>query len=537
MVVALGAVGCVDFSAEALRARQERCQQTCSGCCIPDGLCLAGTLSAACGFGGAACTACQPEAFCSEHVCVPSGVSEAGVSDAGVGDAGVGDAGVGDAGVGDAGVADAGVGDAGVGDAGVADAAVGDAGETTGGPLTVPNECVVIAPNELDFGAVQLGCVSAPVDIRIRNLCDSGTISPSIAMPDDGGFEFAAGVPMPTPLAAEAAYTVPVRFRPIRAGPATTTFVVSSDGGSFGVQTTFFGTGVAGALTTETYRVPTLVDVLLVVDDSGSMADKQRALGETASFFFSFALSNSVDWRLAVTTTDDNPSVQGHFRATDAGVRVLTASTGDYAGGFAAMVQAGTSGSFTERAFAAAVRALTPPLSSTVNSGFLRQGAGLAVVTLSDAPDQSPLDIDAYSDQLTRLHGWRARNAFSVSAFRPLAASAPTTCSYDGASPDPRTARIVDLTGGTSAEVCETSGTIGQMNYTKVGNAAFGARSVWFLKGSPSAANGISVSVNGNALPTTLWSYDSLRNAVVLSGGAPNPGGSISITYTLKCAP
>ena len=54
------------------------------------------------------------------------------------------------------------------------------------------------------------------------------------------------------------------------------------------------------------------------------------------------------------------------------------------------MVQVGVKGSPNEQGIAAARAALSEPLLSTANKGFLRSEANLAVVFLSDEDDQSP---------------------------------------------------------------------------------------------------------------------------------------------------
>lgn len=133
------------------------------------------------------------------------------------------------------------------------------------------------------------------------------------------------------------------------------------------------------------------IDVLWVVDDSHSMDEAQQAVGAAFPSLAAVLESAGVDWQVGITTTDVvDPDRRG--RLLDLGLasgRVLTPGTPSLAARFAAGIEAGTNGSDMERGLQAAWYAVSPPLATHENAGFLREGARLAIVVVSDEDDCS----------------------------------------------------------------------------------------------------------------------------------------------------
>jgi hypothetical protein len=175
---------------------------------------------------------------------------------------------------------------------------------------------------------------------------------------------------------------------------------------------------------------PQQLDVLFVVDNSASMTDKQQAVAQQLTNFVSQLRSAggvAQDLRFGVitstvyehvrfddgTTTNFDCMTNGSYcsqsgklqpvpdPAPDGGVilgtgteRVLVASDPDLVEKFSRLVRVGVTGSGQETPFEALRLALTPPLSTTSldaggNAGFLRDGARLLLVTVSDDDDCS----------------------------------------------------------------------------------------------------------------------------------------------------
>lgn len=153
------------------------------------------------------------------------------------------------------------------------------------------------------------------------------------------------------------------------------------------------------------------VDILWVVDSSGSMGPKQARLAANFQGFINqlVAAMPPIDFHIAVTTTDtDDSAVRGKLREWNlAGTRDdFIACAPDMAGNvtcntggntatavmaFNQMAQVGTSGSPQERGLYAAYLALTNPVNISTDAvvRFVRPEASLYVVFVSDEDDAS----------------------------------------------------------------------------------------------------------------------------------------------------
>lgn len=169
------------------------------------------------------------------------------------------------------------------------------------------------------------------------------------------------------------------------------------------------------------------VDILWVVDDSGSMCEEQASVRAHISDFIDELADGGVDFQLAVVSTDmQNPTRSGRFQNVADGeggpqcnVTVdVSACEGDspliisstdprYQGNdgaldrsrvsrdFGCNASVGTSGTGFEMGLDAARAALSPQLAQSANAGFLRDDAMLAVIFLTDENDCSnPGTID-----------------------------------------------------------------------------------------------------------------------------------------------
>lgn len=153
------------------------------------------------------------------------------------------------------------------------------------------------------------------------------------------------------------------------------------------------------------------VDILWVVDSSGSMGPKQQRLAANFQGFINQLVSAMppIDFHIAVTTTDtDDPATRGRLRPwTLAALRddfiscapdmqgTVTCNTGGSTltaeMAFNQMAQVGTSGSPQERGLFAAYLALTNPINISTEAvvRFVRPEAALYVVFVSDEDDAS----------------------------------------------------------------------------------------------------------------------------------------------------
>ena len=169
----------------------------------------------------------------------------------------------------------------------------------------------------------------------------------------------------------------------------------------------------AGALKTTTKARITDVDLLFVVDNSGSMAHEQKNLSKNFPVLMKKLAAEMKSYRVGVVSTDmgagtrytDQSCVQGGdggklqnkprsagcvgpkdawIEATPTGSNV---PGGDVSAAFSCIAQLGTDGCGFEQPLESAYKALDPQLN--INPGFLRKDAALALVYLSDEDDCS----------------------------------------------------------------------------------------------------------------------------------------------------
>lgn len=140
-------------------------------------------------------------------------------------------------------------------------------------------------------------------------------------------------------------------------------------------------------------EIPTKIDVLFVVDNSGSMRSSQENLAKNFPKFLDRFLAKKYDFHLAVTTTDAYQSLthsmhqKALMRRSQSGNWLLTRETPNILQEFAQIAQPGTNGSGDERAFLS----FKVALEKEENQQFLRTDAHLAIIIVSDEDDFSHL--------------------------------------------------------------------------------------------------------------------------------------------------
>jgi hypothetical protein len=175
--------------------------------------------------------------------------------------------------------------------------------------------------------------------------------------------------------------------------------------------TTAFGVNVPRQCDAYTQLPVRKVDILWVVDSSGSMAPKQARLAANFQGFINqLATANPpIDFHIGVTTTDtDDVNARGKLRPWSLGATSenyiscspltgggITCNTGPnlttVVTAFGQMSAVGINGSASERGLYAAYLALTEPTNITtpVFDRFIRDDAALYVVIVSDEDDSS----------------------------------------------------------------------------------------------------------------------------------------------------
>ncbi len=207
---------------------------------------------------------------------------------------------------------------------------------------------------------------------------------------------------------------------------------------------------------------PTEVDILLVVDDSCSMADEQQKLGEGFDRFVEFFDVADVDYHIGIITTDMNSFSRRGRLVGASDERIISRSTPNADDVFRDLVNVGTNGWGFEKGLDAAVAALGDDLLESHNEGFLRDDALLSVIFVSDEEDISEWGVNVYVDYFRGLKDSLDREAFNASA---LIGVDPDTLEPANCGPNPsfpnavagfRYHDVVVQTGGVVGSICES---------------------------------------------------------------------------------
>ena len=136
------------------------------------------------------------------------------------------------------------------------------------------------------------------------------------------------------------------------------------------------------------------VDILWVIDDSTSMKEEQAAVKAAGVDFISQLESAEMDFHLGLITTDgDSTNSKASILLGSPAVLtnecVAAGTVCSYSEDFIGRFEQGTGGSDQEKGLEVALNAVRPPLSETHNDGFVRDGALLMIIQLSDENDCS----------------------------------------------------------------------------------------------------------------------------------------------------
>ncbi len=430
---------------------------------------------------------------------------------------------------------------------------------------TVGTSCLTISPDDLNFGTVKKDCNSATRSFTIYNTCPNAVKIESYTMVAAAG-EPAGGpncpgatacpefIPVDTsaigpqtmvqPGATPATFTL--KYHPLNLGTDYGVFLIKVTQNAQVVDylVTLTGTGDSQGLNTDTFTQDSKpkADILLVIDNSCSMSDKQQALSVNFASFIKYANTAQVDYQIAVTTTD--MVVEGGRIVGDANnPKVLKPTTPDVELKFKQKVSLGTLGSGAEQDLLPAVSALTAPLVTSDNAGLLRADAVLAVVAITDADDQSPQPVSYYVNQLLSIKGLQRATMFSFNAVGPYLPSEPPGCTYDGPGGGSRLSLAVAASAGVKEEICTPDWS---KSLEQIGKNAFGYRTNFFLNASPDLSGGktLVVKLDGqqlaevDALGSLVWRYDPINNSVNFEPlFVPEPGKTLTLTYFVACLP
>jgi len=304
--------------------------------------------------------------------------------------------------------------------------------------------------------------------------------------------------------------------------------------------------------------IPRKVDILWVVDNSGSMANSQNALATNFQSFITKFTQSGSDFRMAVTTSDAflapyyNDNSRARLRAgkdlSNNNHYIMTPATPDISNVFLTAIKAGTSGSGDERVFSSFKEALT----NSVNNGFHRPEAFLAVIMVSDEEDFSHSDyttgldgyyfsedyndpnlhtVQSYVDFLTSYTavGGAGKN-FSVNTISILDQACLTQLQNSAQKIGTRYMQLATATGGQKISLCSDF----SQSLQVLSESIVELSSVFTLSREP-IPESIVVTVNGVTVPQDAnngWTYDAASISIAFHGSSvPAAGANVSINF------
>ena len=189
-----------------------------------------------------------------------------------------------------------------------------------------------------------------------------------------------------------------------------------------------------------------IVDILWVVDDSGSMANQRKTLVNNFNRFLAELLSLRVDWQIGVIST--NFVDKGELRQSTGlnPTKIITRTTAEPRTVFDSITTFPRSRTRWEQGLRMAQFAVSPPNTNPggPNAGFLRPNAALAIIVVSDEDDSSFGSTDYFARAFQAAKG---PGNESLVSFSTIGGTTPLTFTVialvDGGSESGKTRRRV----------------------------------------------------------------------------------------------
>jgi hypothetical protein len=256
----------------------------------------------------------------------------------------------------------------------------------------IPQPDILVEPSQLEWATLGLNCAEDQLvtvtNVGVGPLKLSGTYA-------EGDAAWSAEMRTDT-LQPDESLTFSVRFSPTTPGEIVGDVLVHSDDPDEPeVVVSAEGRGAAEGLTSDRFiQEAAPVDVLWVIDNSGSMAQEQARVAAAITSFFTWFTTLNLDYHMGIITTDVvNPIYSGRLVGAPAYIDGATANAEVE---LAEAIAVGTEDMGDESGLAAVELALSEPVMSLENAGFLRPGANLAIIFLSDEPEFSAPDSAHY---------------------------------------------------------------------------------------------------------------------------------------------
>lgn len=407
--------------------------------------------------------------------------------------------------------------------------------------------CLLAVPDAIEVRR-STSCPPSIFPLTILNTCNSSvTITAAGISPANSPFRFTS-VSIPTRLRALQPAPFIIHYNSANLGDHAATLTINSDSQN-ALVVPLTGHTVRTVTKTDQFTQPSAgkIDILVVMDNSGSMSQEQMVVGDASAAFLTTINGRNIDYHLAVTTTGmeaiPNGNCPGGVRGGEAGRifpvdqtgrRLITRTTANAIDMFRQNIQVGLCHG-TEKGLESARLALSAPLVDSLddprtqeprdgNRGFYRADANLAVIIISDEEDQSPHDAAFYSTFFQSLKP----DPGMVKVHVVL----DTAFCRDGSRANTKYQEVARGTGGQVAGICTTDWGMTLPQFVIGGTGLQASFRLSEVPGNPDLV----VKINGATVSNSTYMYDVTTNAIIFKPESIPPAGSnVEITYRLPC--
>ena len=389
---------------------------------------------------------------------------------------------------------------------------------------------MTVSPSEFDYGTISMGCDNEE-RITIRNdgnlplTIDS--VTQMVTQPVDILMEFGSLAPPPWVLEPNQEVDFLVSYIPDDIGLDDSAITVrGSDPFIPEVEVIQFGEGVFEQWVIQTHvqeEIP-ILDIIFVIDNSGSMSIFQQELSNQMTAFMNVFLATGADFHLGFITTD-----RGYLQCSGVicWIDNSFATPVDWAQGIISQISVG--GASYEKGIEMAKRALENSSASGAGPGspFWRNDATLVVIYVSDEPDFSLGSWTAYTNFFDILKP-------DIDRMRHFAVIGdhPSGCTWSNGF----YTRNVGFGAGYYNMTQRYNGDWYSICAADWGNQmqdladTVSTRKTFTLDEPDPIEDSITVLINGQT--AAGWSYDPVGNAVVFAeDSVPEPNQTITIEY------
>lgn len=444
---------------------------------------------------------------------------------------------------------------------------------------TSEKPCLILEPDPVDFGHAAPGCQTRGRRLVVSNACSADTTLVGVEVNETADaevFKIVQRPTMPVRLKANQWADVTMAFAPSEVGTFSGAVALWAEGKTEPYLVRLDGEGSEQTDQTDHF-VQTerpKVDILWVIDNSGSMAEYHERIANNLPAFLSFTEQQKIDYQIGVTTTGTYPmnnGCPGGAQGGEAGrlfpvdgshPRILTPDTPNLEAHWKHNVDVGVCHG-DEYAFEAAQLALSEPLINSIksdhgtpwndgNAGFLRPEAALSIILVMDEPERSVEElgktVDDYLEFFLSIKGHRSDSLLRIHGIVGPKQSNPTPGCFLH---NNAIQKAIDATGGTWMDLCTPTSQLEkwEAGLKAMSEGAFGYATRFVLRGLPADANGdklvnendIEVLINGIERPpyhagSQVWTYDPLSNSIEFTPlFVPKPDSQLSVTYRNSC--